>query len=874
MVVPWPVPVHETAIADVGFRGISVGQLRELADYLRRLCKTGALRYTKASRGPQGERIQWTRMTMFEICNEVIKPVIRSLGVAECSWVELVASGPQRPHTFISHFWKEFFRDFMSTVYNLEMERGLTVRHAVWICTFANNQFEVVLGTRLLSSPFFRGFGEAKETALFLDFAADSLSRSWCTFELAVTTDTEQARLRWRLREELAETRGVPAGEVTWAEVEQRLIQDHGKLTTDLFDGQKPLLLCTPAGLVGSRRVTSGPVLEALRVLETCKAEASKDSDRRRILNYIAHSYFSETADESSELRGLVQRDGRLELSPGTEDKVPGVFRTNGKAEYAFEHGLVREEAPKKFFYLDENIRRACENSLRARGLVDLHMADAPELKCRYPSDEVVILAPEDSALTLAQLRIVRSLLQKHFSSEQVAMVWEEATSRDLWSDCGGNGLNVLEVIKADGCRLSQCFQTEVQKPDYFVTCSWDMPLTEMFEAIEWHAEARSLSDRATYYIDALCRTSSKHLNPFSDATKFCGDATRAMDQSSGFVLAFSRRTATRWKEGKPSLWMLYETFRAQELNLGWDLASTSGALATMRPFDNGCWAFGAFDTDIAQSLSTVAVEADKCICTREADRESILNQLTSGKLGISGFESRVNTTIPSSVLGAALLHVSYLDLESDLKAAHGLAQLALELKRCGVHLTTQRLQGAFGESALHVAAAGRGNADGMRNLLELFIKLGMDVDGQDSEGDTPLHWAAFVGSATAVKVLLSKGANAALENYSGLTPLEVAATKPASYLEGRTDDDYGQCRSLLQASARSPPTSLPSSCKKVQRLFQDHDSSQSGTISRSHLRSILEDIGTQPEVAELILADQGSSVDYRSFLRGLWCQT
>ena len=29
-----------------------------------------------------------------------------------------------------------------------------------------------------------------------------------------------------------------------------------------------------------------------------------------------------ETADESSELRGLVQRDGRLELSPGTEDKA------------------------------------------------------------------------------------------------------------------------------------------------------------------------------------------------------------------------------------------------------------------------------------------------------------------------------------------------------------------------------------------------------------------------------------------------------------------------------------------------------------------------------------------------------------------------
>ena len=119
------------------------------------------------------------------------------------------------------------------------LSRFIQVRHAVWICTFANNQFEagggiltacshivyrytpttsrnfsprsprnsicwalqVVLGTRLLSSPFFRGFGEAKdrdlqgfagvhplgfsvavqETALFLDFAADSLSRRSAT---------------------------------------------------------------------------------------------------------------------------------------------------------------------------------------------------------------------------------------------------------------------------------------------------------------------------------------------------------------------------------------------------------------------------------------------------------------------------------------------------------------------------------------------------------------------------------------------------------------------------------------------------------------------------------------------------------------------
>ena len=76
---------------------------------------------------------------------------------------------------------------------------------------------------------------------------------------------------------------------------------------------------------------------------------------------------------------------------------------------------------------------------LLADKLQDWHIADSSELKCCYPSadeaagasqfevqaqsdvlgrPEVVPLPPEDAALTLAQLRIVRSLLQKHLSSE------------------------------------------------------------------------------------------------------------------------------------------------------------------------------------------------------------------------------------------------------------------------------------------------------------------------------------------------------------------------------------------------------------------------------------------------------------------------
>ena len=170
----------------------------------------------------------------------------------------------------------------------------------------------------------------------------------------------------------------------------------------------------------------------------------------------------------------------------------------------------------------------------------------------------------------------------------------------------------------------------QVQKPDYFLTCSWDMPLSEMFDSIEWHAEARSLSDRATYFIDALCRVQSDkvNLNRLGSLDILESEAQQALAQSSGYVLVFSRKTAERWKDSRPSLWMLFEAFRAQELNLGWDLASTTGTLATMRPFDNGCWAFGAFDAETAESLSTLAIQAESCICSHGADRQMILHQL------------------------------------------------------------------------------------------------------------------------------------------------------------------------------------------------------------------------------------------------------
>ena len=51
------------------------------------------------------------------------------------------------------------------------------------------------------------------------------------------------------------------------------------------------------------------------------------------------------------------------------------------------------------------------------------------------------------------------------------------------------------------------------------------------------------------------------------------------------------------------------EVFQAQELNLCWDLVSCTGAVATSRPFPNGCWAFGDLEPGSVKEPSRVAAD-------------------------------------------------------------------------------------------------------------------------------------------------------------------------------------------------------------------------------------------------------------------------
>ena len=83
---------------------------------------------------------------------------------------------------------------------------------------------------------------------------------------------------------------------------------------------------------------------------------------------------------------------------------------------------------------------------------------------------------------------------------------------------------------------------------------------------------------------------------------------------------------------------------------------------------------------------------------------------------------------------------------------------------------STALLQGASSVAPL-ADAAERGNSEGVREFLEQ----GSDPNGQQVDGMTALHWAAYHDDLAAAGMLVRAGADVGAENRYGVTPLSLA---------------------------------------------------------------------------------------------------
>ena len=80
---------------------------------------------------------------------------------------------------------------------------------------------------------------------------------------------------------------------------------------------------------------------------------------------------------------------------------------------------------------------------------------------------------------------------------------WESLTSRHLSPNTLGGWAGLASTFVPPNTTYAECVHEAALRPEFYVIIPWDMKLCDAFKAIEQHAAALGLSDRATYFIPA-----------------------------------------------------------------------------------------------------------------------------------------------------------------------------------------------------------------------------------------------------------------------------------------------------------------------------------------------------------------------------------
>ena len=281
-------------IARTEERGVTIPQLRRVWAHIQRRCEPE--RWTNFA----GELITAEEANLYDACRYVIKPATYEL---RCSYVELVARGPQPPRWFVSHWWGEPVVQFLACLEQHAADHGLEADAAYWVCAYANNQhaLEDDVTTDPAQSAFVKAIKLAEGRVLsVLDEGGVCYTRIWCILELhralAGTYNIYTARegcTAYDLArvDELKHAVGrEKRGREWYEEVLARLPVVKDRRAVGLTDGPAKVDGTWVAAAVQVYRQSSFPVELVRRIFDVRvqDARASFDADRVRILNFIA----------------------------------------------------------------------------------------------------------------------------------------------------------------------------------------------------------------------------------------------------------------------------------------------------------------------------------------------------------------------------------------------------------------------------------------------------------------------------------------------------------------------------------------------------------------------------------------------------------
>jgi hypothetical protein len=538
----------------------------------------------------------------------------------------------------------------------------------------------------------------------------------------------------------------------------------------------------------------------------------------RRCLNYIAHR---------DETKGIVfDPDGNLQE-----------LDTINFPEGRYEAELLCNSAH-KFEEFDTRIRTWAKQQ---QNRMNSAIGEAPMLSNEEKSvtDSPGSRRPHPSqrGVTLAQLRSMREKLTQesenwdYVGRKEDKKEGGEIYRRGLLADAARFKKITLYDITYESLKkgtpdefptsyMEKTFGDREQQPEFFLSVPYQTTVHELLIAIEWHAEARHLVDHTVYWAWFLSLSMGDLRDAFAQPGKTPTDTLLDTGiELSGFVQVFDpgENATITVKSLNPVIeywqwlvdWNTSETGGHKKLTI--DLSSVrGGVLSTHKPFPGGSYEFGSFPLDAAHALCNFDLMKLENV---NQERLDAFMEVMKKKGGREQFEREMR------MLASGPLLRSY-------STAGDGAALKDIVAKTGVGLLRPEIRGVYGESPLMLAAS-KGNIAIMDTLLQLKASL----YDRDSNGETPLHYAALAGRADSAKLLLRHDAEI-LDVVSSFeeTALDVARQNPGEFLGIDTSElqslleNFRKCADLLKGAERLRKSMLEDVTTPEDLGHQAHD--------------------------------------------------
>lgn len=294
-------------------RGILNYQLLKLIDFINRQAVEGVIASWADEYGYHGEV---AKANLYVVTKHIINPFTEDY---RCSYVEAVTDEPklQKPHVFVSHWWGFPVASFQKCITRHMVIRGWPQETAYWVCAYANNQHDLgqELGSDPMQSSFLKAMQVADAVLLILDAKATPFSRVWCCFEEGIVALAARKLLKSESRTERKALNEISCrdgqdGRLPSLLLDVAAMDEQGNarlLLQGLTDAERKqeeihkLDSNKPSGWdMKSDRERHFPlavVRESLGI-DILKARASRDLDKKRILNALASRPMKELDDE------------------------------------------------------------------------------------------------------------------------------------------------------------------------------------------------------------------------------------------------------------------------------------------------------------------------------------------------------------------------------------------------------------------------------------------------------------------------------------------------------------------------------------------------------------------------------------------------